>query len=110
MRVIALDEWNVAGRVSLRHLCVEHQVLFLTHKSRTLSFAPSYSLLIGMFLFLLLMNPAADNLIHLFHYFSSFYDAIGRVAVAVFPSGDSFIYPPVTHAISAAGTLEDHCI
>jgi len=56
------------------------------------------------------MNPAADNPIHLFHYFFSIYDAIGRVAVAVFPGGDSLIYLPVTHAIFAAGTLADHCI
>lgn len=99
---MALDEWNVTGRVSSRHQT-------FTHKYRTLSF-PRRLLASNQYIPFLVAYESPSWHIHLFHYFFSIYDAIGRVAVAVFPSGDSLIYLPVTHAISAAGTLEDHCI
>jgi hypothetical protein len=55
-------------------------------------------------------SRADNNLIHLFHYFFSFYLQSAASWLLFSQVAIPLIYLPVTHAISPAGTLEDQCI
>lgn len=68
--------------VVLRHLCVAQNHAQMSHLRLS---CVVYSILINFFsLYLLLMDSAADNFIHTSYDSFSLYDAIDRVAIAVF--------------------------